>query len=269
MGKIEVMTPELPISHEHAANIAYRAAWNALKKRAFAQNQHTAEELANDGLFAIYRSAGRYNPEKATFSTFAYQKAYYRCLDILRDENWIPRIELRKIKAGEIKPRCIKSASQIAAGGLDLDNRTHCPLYDQRQLTEDVEHVLSFCNERTMQLLSLLYLDGLTMVEVGHHMGITESGVSRMHAQAIQRLKEVFHVARQPSISAKTPRPLSMRDELALRYMEILVTQGGGHSAENMAMYARRFANAILDAIATPYEPDPLPQEARRKEIAA
>ena len=46
--------------------------------------------------------------------------------------------------------------------------------------------------EREMQVLSLYYYEGLTLKEIGHVLGVSESRVSQIHGKALSSMKRML-----------------------------------------------------------------------------
>jgi RNA polymerase sigma factor for flagellar operon FliA len=47
--------------------------------------------------------------------------------------------------------------------------------------------------QRETQVLSLYYYEGLTLKEIGHVLGVSESRVSQIHGKALASMKRMLH----------------------------------------------------------------------------
>lgn len=70
-------------------------------------------------------------------------------------------------------------ADHGAAGAAELEHRKAA-----------LVRALADLDERSLQVLSLYYRDGLTLREIGSVLGVTESRVCQLHTQALRQLRE-------------------------------------------------------------------------------
>ena len=73
----------------------------------------------------------------------------------------------------------------------------------RRQLLESLADELVNLPQRERQVLELYYHDGLNMKEVGAVLGVTESRVCQLHAQAATRLRAALRERRQLPVVAE------------------------------------------------------------------
>lgn len=72
---------------------------------------------------------------------------------------------------------------------------------ERRLLQRKLLVAISDLSDREEEVMALLYVDGLTMREIGAHFGITEGRVSQIHTHAIATLRSaVIGTETQPSI---------------------------------------------------------------------
>jgi DNA-directed RNA polymerase sigma subunit (sigma70/sigma32) len=83
--------------------------------------------------------------------------------------------------------------------------------HDNEELVRELGRALGRLPERQRLLLSLYYVEELTMKEVGEALGISESRVSQLHGQAITALRGLLQAAgylkREPNDPGGTPSP--------------------------------------------------------------
>jgi len=65
-------------------------------------------------------------------------------------------------------------------------------LQEMSEVREQIRDALRQLPQRQQILLSLYYCEELTMTEIGHVLGVCESRVSQLHAQAIQQLRALL-----------------------------------------------------------------------------
>ncbi len=71
-------------------------------------------------------------------------------------------------------------------------------LLEKKELISEISHYIEKLTEREQMVLSLYYVEELTMKEVAEVLNITEGRVSQLHSQAISKLKEFLIKGRGP-----------------------------------------------------------------------
>jgi len=64
---------------------------------------------------------------------------------------------------------------------------------DLRRISSKLADAIAKLPERERKLLELHYYDGLNLLEAGEKMGISKSWASRMHGQAVDRLRKIIN----------------------------------------------------------------------------
>jgi RNA polymerase sigma factor for flagellar operon FliA len=186
------------------------------------------DDLVHDGILGLLDAAEKYDPVRGVrFRTYAEARIRGAILDGLRQKDWRPRsvrLAQRELDAavGELASVHHRAASdeEIAgAMGLDLEGyrsvlkdasagpllslddlppgafpvvrdeqRPDKPL-ERGDLIRALAEELERLPERERRVMELYYHEGLNMKEVGAVLGITESRVCQLHAQAAARLR--------------------------------------------------------------------------------
>lgn len=84
--------------------------------------------------------------------------------------------------------------------------------HDRAELREEMRQALKKLPERQQLLLSLYYVEELTMREIGEVLSISESRVSQLHAQAILNLRALLETAGfiEPRVEEAAREPMVM-----------------------------------------------------------
>lgn len=82
----------------------------------------------------------------------------------------------------------IEIMSHLISGDVEKNDPTS--LVEKKELISIVKKALDFLTEKEQLVLSLYYVEELTMKEIGLVLDITEGRVSQLHSQAIKKLKK-------------------------------------------------------------------------------
>jgi RNA polymerase sigma factor for flagellar operon FliA len=187
------------------------------------------EDLVHDGVVGLLDAADRFDPDRGVqFRTYAETRIRGAILDGLRRLDWRPR-SLRQMKrtldaaVAQLASAHRRAASEqeiAEALGLGLDDyreqlaalsrgtqlsldellqRTDVPAaaqaepphagFERAELVATLAEEIERLPERERVILGLYYFQELTMKEVGAALGVTESRVCQLHAQAAARLR--------------------------------------------------------------------------------
>lgn len=199
------------------------------------------EDLVNDGVVGLLDAAAKYDPSRGVrFRTYAEARVRGAILDALRQRDWRPRSVRRGRREMDEAVGRLAGASGRPAGEEEIASAMGLDLETYRSLLQDVSAgpILSLEDlpdgfdspaaseselpsrelerrdllralaeeivrlpERERRVMELYYHDELNMKEVGAVLGITESRVCQLHAQAASRLR----VALEARLSAAPP----------------------------------------------------------------
>lgn len=205
------------------------------------------DDLYQEGVLGLMEATRRFEPTRGVpFASFAEQRIHGAVLDSLRKSDWQTRANRSKQRQLEstvarlgAKLRRQPTENEIASGaGLSIDAYRELLLslnsgpslsLDQLESENSEKHIacedgvelrierhdqvrqvaeqLSALPNRELQVLQLYYYSGLNMKEVGAVLGVTESRVCQLHAQATTRLRSAI----ASSISKRTSSKRSAR----------------------------------------------------------
>lgn len=140
-------------------------------------------DIAQEGLIGYLRAARRYieSPGAASLNTYAMKRMIGAMIDSVTD----PYREENKNKRIPSFAICDLDAALDAAGD---DGRKWSDGIVIKQLYSAFESL----PDQQRDVMRLLYVDDLTMLEVGNKVGVTEGRVSQIHKAAIKKLREKY-----------------------------------------------------------------------------
>ena len=194
---------------------------SAKKSGAKAVQPGLKEELYQTGMVALIEAWNNFDPSKDTsFKTYSYYRVKGSLLDFLRAEDTCSRSTRASLKLikhdsdtntfssdtltrdqintaikrstivhqfGSI-PNTDKQHNQID-GQLDVEDTSNKYLYIEAK--ETVKKLLEKCplTEREQIIVNQHYFEEKTLLEIGKHLDITESRVSQLHKEALEKLR--------------------------------------------------------------------------------
>jgi len=197
------------------------------------------EDLVHDGVLGLIDAVQKYDPaRRVRFRTYAEQRVRGAILDGLRHRDWKPRTIRRSqreldqtlarlttergsdVTEDEIAAEMGVGVEQLRQLLLDAssgpllpldelpcgshpvlesdDGQPHATL-ERKELLQALAQELVGLPDRERQVLELYYHEGLNMKEVGAVMGVTESRVCQLHAQAAARLRVALRTRLHPA----------------------------------------------------------------------
>jgi len=165
------------------------------------------EDLIAWGVVGLVQAAQRYRGDLgASFGAYAARRVRGQVLDALRERDPLtrsarrayreaqkvaedlppPYVEISLDRLAELGDGGIAASDEVVASGTHRDPRWDCVARELRGLTK---------LERRVIVLS--YGRGLTLREIGVSVGLSESGVCRVRARALRRLRSAIGEARE------------------------------------------------------------------------
>ncbi|MEA2661899.1 MAG: polymerase sigma factor FliA [Chloroflexota bacterium] len=158
------------------------------------------EDLVAWGVVGLVQAARRYRDDNgAPFGAYAARRVRGQVLDALRERDPLTRSarrayrEAREIDADLPPPvvevsldRCVASGIEPAADSAPArPGRSRCTDERWRRVAGELRHMAPL--ERKVLVLS--FARGLTLKEIGAQIGLSESGVCRLRARALRRVR--------------------------------------------------------------------------------
>lgn len=209
--KEELILKHIPLIKYLAERIAIRLPPNISK-----------EDLVSAGIIGLIDAVEKYDPSKGTqFETYARMRIRGAIFDELRSMDWIPRsmrtkanlIENVYIKLEKVLKRPPDDEEVASEMGMGLDefyklsdgirgvfllnegdvNDLYADDEDSaiklHEMRETLASAIKDLPEKERLVISLYYYEELTMKEIGHILGRSESRVCQVHTKAILRLR--------------------------------------------------------------------------------
>lgn len=167
------------------------------------------EELRQEGFVGLMTAVKKFDPTfEVPFATYAFWWVSACVSRHLRDKSRTIRLPARtktreKLKAiGEL-PRVAKSLDKRIYFDNDMTT-LHDKLSDDAEpvddaasageLAEKIWAVMARFPEQTQKVMKMIYVDGLTGVQVGSKIGVSRQRVDQIHQKALNDLKPLLKV---------------------------------------------------------------------------
>ena len=184
------------------------------------------DDLVSDGVFGLVDAIERFEPARGlSFQTFAVPRIRGAIIDGMRAMDFVPRSvrdKLRGVQRAQARleerlGRLPEDTEVAREAGIpvqqlrDLSRQassTHANLDDfdladelssaadhrveQGDMKASLRQVVDQLAERDRVVIALYYFEGLTLAEIGHVLGVTESRISQVHRRATTTLRELL-----------------------------------------------------------------------------
>ena len=175
-----------------------------------AQDVHTdLDDLTSSAAIALLDCVERFDSGRGiAFTSFSSLRLMGACIDHVREMDWVPRLERKAEKRGEVTPLVTRSIHETTGLGINGDLETHLDKIENRAKSEPAqaganseffEEACKSCSQHERTILIAYYQDDLTMKEIGAMLGISESRISQCHSAIIKRLKKNWIKHGKPS----------------------------------------------------------------------
>ena len=134
------------------------------------------EDLRSIGTLAMLQALNKYQPERSDrLIGYLIFKIRYGIFDAIREQDHTRRV------GGKPKREDFETATRR------LPDRSESP--ERLAIQADVWRHVGKLPARLGRLLKFYYCDQLTMREIGERLGVNESRISQLHAQALRLLR--------------------------------------------------------------------------------
>jgi RNA polymerase sigma factor for flagellar operon FliA len=155
------------------------------------------DDLLAWGVVGLVQAARRYREGgRASFAAFAARRIRGQVLDALREADPLPRAARRewRARARRTDPFPLQSLDECLEHGRESFRPLHSPvaqtvLRDPRW--HSVRRALTLITPLERRVLVLHFQHGLTLKEIGVRVALSESGVCRVRARALAKLRRV------------------------------------------------------------------------------
>jgi RNA polymerase sigma factor for flagellar operon FliA len=167
------------------------------------------DELVNTGIIGLIKAIDKFDASKAQFSTYAYIKIRGEILDYLRSLHILPRSMREKIKKEKEEGKdiplsnlAIMISMEKALGPdegssklIDIMISDDIGPEDQAissQMTELLIEAMEQLNDKEKRTLQMFFFEEREPKEIAKSLGISQSRVSQIKTQAINKLKKIL-----------------------------------------------------------------------------
>lgn len=196
------------------------------------------DDLVGAGVVGLLEAMRRYDPERVTnFETFAEFRIRGAIIDELRRRDLMARdarieakqleqtrsrlsqslgrepedhemahslhlsVEALRLRQKRLQPVTLMSLDDVYPAPPQVVAPGPLEVVERRQKMERLQHAMGRLGPRQRQVLCLYYRDGMTLRQIGTHLGVTESRVCQIVSESTQRLRVLLGVGRK-----QTPR---------------------------------------------------------------
>ena len=143
-------------------------------------------DLIASGTEGLLEAADRFDPERgATFATFAYYRIHGAMMDGVRRSAPMPtsvyQREVERLGRWEMR---VASRAQVAV------ERPACDEVANAELCKRIRSALARLPRRQRELLEQHYYGDSKLCDAGARLGVSKSWASRLHARAIDSLRD-------------------------------------------------------------------------------
>lgn len=136
------------------------------------EGSDTAEDLVQDALIKVWRSAQKFDPGKASFSTWVYRLTRNCWIDFKRKHD----------RLHPTSPEIVQTLADQAVDGVDQD-------YDQLEAARAVNEALAELPPDTKSMLQMSFFEGLSHSQIATRTGLPLGTVKSRIRAPLKRLQ--------------------------------------------------------------------------------
>ena len=157
-------------------------------------------DLVSSGVLGLAEAWGRFDPQRGVaFEAFAVPRVKGAIVDAIRASDWIPRKAREKARSTGASLVALVSIDGSRGNG-DGDGWALERLADDKadlpgdcllaaESRRELEGLFSKLRERERMVVTLHYLQGVTLRVIARSLGVTDSRVSQIHTGALLKLR--------------------------------------------------------------------------------
>jgi RNA polymerase sigma factor FliA len=162
------------------------------------------DDLVGAGTLGLIDALSRFDPKRSDrFAAYAEIRIRGAILDELRAMDWLPRTQRARVRrAAEGQPQenapkasleAVVLVDDVRDDGFDGfagDVPTAASPFENKERSKHLTAAIAKLPMREQQILSLYYVEELTLKQIGQIFGVTESRVCQLHSHAVARLRK-------------------------------------------------------------------------------
>lgn len=157
------------------------------------------DDLVAFGCQGLFTAIERFDPSRGfEFSTFAGTRIHGAIIDGLRGMDWVPRLErnrqksdpdLRIPEVGSLSTAVYDDSQRPIEIGDAIPDETQDSPDRRLESMDELRDALTGLSKIERLILLMYYYAGVTMREVGRNLGLSESRVSQIHSELMNRIR--------------------------------------------------------------------------------
>ena len=201
--KTNRQSPDIDRLVEDNQGLVYHLAMKVFRRLPVRQD---LDDLVGYGMIGLVEAAKKYQPKRGIeFTTFAYPRINGAIYDGVSKLSWMSRSRykrLMKLKAQAEEEGDTETSDRVSEdmmGVSSLDPETVQAIVSDEQETaetnavRDEEHrllsqLIEKLPNREKRLITMIYIEGLTLQDASERIGISKSWASRMHSKTLTKL---------------------------------------------------------------------------------
>jgi RNA polymerase sigma-70 factor (ECF subfamily) len=140
------------------------------------EGAHTAEDIVQDIMVVVWLKADLFDPERGTFSTWAYRLARNKWID-------------HKRKNKRMQPMAPDLVLQLADGPSPAADKD----YERDEMTKAVHEQLALLSPEQKQILHLAFFEGLTHSQIAERTGLALGTVKSRIRAPLKKMQVALH----------------------------------------------------------------------------
>lgn len=146
------------------------------------------DDLIQEGAVALVECLRSHDPARGAFSTYAYPFIRGAMLDIIRKQDWAPRLE-RQRNPDRLKKMVSMFEPNQNGSTLADDLADDDPTLKRFIHRDEIGYKLRNVNQPDRWLLQEYYMQGRTLAEIGLKLGVTKQRIEQRHAKIMKELR--------------------------------------------------------------------------------
>lgn len=149
-----------------------------------------ADDLLSHGMFGLRDAIGKFDPDRGVqFTTYAPRRIHGAMMDGIRNMDYAPRLMRKRGSVPQKHSIDMPVATNENGNEVRVHDLLPAAAATDVETRDSMAVILKGFTRAEQMVIRLYYETELTMREIGRAIGFSESRVSQMHAQLLDRLR--------------------------------------------------------------------------------